>query len=110
MKRYFIGVMLPAKSFAEELDALFTLSAKYNLGNIICNRGSRMVMTKRAIVWYVNDTCTLDKLRGRRFDAVFNLDNRYRAILDVRVTEIRYDNYLDYILEKEGAVNHGRGM
>lgn len=48
MKRYFIGVMLPAKSFAEELD--------------------------------------------------------------VRVTEIRDDNYLDYILEKEGVVNHGRGM
>lgn len=48
MKRYFIGVILPAKSFAEELG--------------------------------------------------------------VRVTEIRDDSYLDYILEKEGTVNHGRGM
>ena len=110
MKRYFIGVMLPAKSFAEELDALLTLAAKYNLENIICDLGSRMVMTKRVTVWYVNNTCTLDKLRGRRFDAVFHFDNRYRAILDVRVTEIRDDNYLDYILEKEGVVNHGRGM
>lgn len=47
-KRYFIGVMIPAKSFVEELD--------------------------------------------------------------VRVTEIRYDNYLDYILEKEGMNDHGKRM
>ena len=102
MKRYFIGVMIPAKSFAEELDALFTLAAKYNLGNVIYNLGSRMAITKQVIIQYVNDTCTLDKLRGRRNDAVFHFDDQYRAVLDVRVTEIRDDNYLDYILEKEG--------
>lgn len=48
MKRYFIGVMLPAKSFAEKLD--------------------------------------------------------------VRATEVRYDNYLDYILEKKGMNDHGKRM
>lgn len=81
-KRYFIGVMIPAKTFFDNLDALCMLVAKHNLGDV----------------------------RGRHFDAVFYFDDRYREVLDYRTTEIRDDNYLDYILEKEGVVNHGRGM
>lgn len=109
-KRYFIGVMIPAKTFFDNLDSLCALATKHNLGDVIFNTRTRMAATKRVVIQYMNANCALEKLRGRHFDAVFYFDERYRAVLDVRVTEIRDDNYLDYILEKEGVVNHGRGM
>lgn len=109
-KRYFIGVMIPsAKTFKEDLREIFQLAKEHGLAPIMYSIQTRTIATNRVVIQYVNGNCSLKKIRGKHFDAVFYFSERYKKALDASC-EIRDDSYLDYILEKEGAVNHGRGM
>ena len=102
-KRYYIGVMIPLKTFNLELQKLIKLSEQYNLGSIMYDKKKRLIATNRVVVMYFSRRVSKNHTARRYFDAVFQFDEKHTK--SVRPgTEVRNDSYLDYILKKEGYI------